>query len=198
MSSSLSLENYLSLSEVVNECKNQGLYVKPLSLKWRLVNNKFSCIRDQNDIRKRLLVPREELPNIIAYYSELKDHKGGNYHSLTALARELGLKERSLYPRAEKLGAQKVGDKWFIPERDYQKWKLIFQRRRKRKKDYVSTGEIAKEFGTSHHMIVYHIKQGEIPATVLEKQYFVSRQEFEAHKDEWRQRVGYLVDSKTT
>ena len=189
-----SIENYIPLKKVVEEGKRNKVNILFKSLKWRIDHEKISAVRDPNNIRKRRLVLAEELPDIIAYYSQLQDSKTENYRDLSELAENVGLKSRSLHPRAEKLGiiTTKIGNRRVMTKREYDKWRIILDRRKK----YLSTGFIGRSFGVSHHLIVYYVKRGIIPAVKIGSQYRVSKLEFEENKEEWRKQCCYLGNNK--
>lgn len=189
----VSLEGYVSVTDVIKECKRNGVKVNPESLKWRIGHGKIPAIRDSQDIRKRRLIPVGEIPNIIVYYSLLEDAKNGKYYSLLKLAKDIGLKERSLHPRANKLGIEtfKIGNRRVMEKREYDKWRIILKREQERKRNCVSLSFVGKQFGVSHNSILYRIKKGEIPATRIGYKHKIPKKEFEEHGDEWRKRCGY-------
>lgn len=189
-----SLEGYLSISEAVKRCNKYCVKVPIGSLKWRIDHGKFKYVRDPYDKRKRRLIPIGEIPNIFGYYTELSDVRNGKYCPLSKLAKEIGLKERSLHGRANKLGIEtfRIGNYRVMTKREYFKWKLILNREKEKEKNYVSTLDVGKQFGFSHNRIVYWIKKGVIPAIKTNHKYQISKKDFEEHRDEWEKQCNCI------
>ena len=184
-------EGYLSVFDVVKICKRNGLRVKPGSIKWRFDSGKIKGIRDLEDPRKRRLISLEELPGIMGHYEKLNDARVEG-RCLCDLARDLGIEEKTLYSIAKRKGIKtsQFGNMKILSDREYIKWKIILRKEMETKKNYLTTGELAKEWNTSHYRIVYWIKTGKVPAKKRDNKYLILKKEFQEYGNEWKKDCG--------
>ena len=189
---------YVSVTGVIREGKKNGLEIGLNTLKWRIDHGQILAIRDPDDCRRRRLIPSMEIPNVIAHFSELYESRNGKYCSLSKLATDLGMKKRSLHPRAKEIGIEtfKIGNRRMMTKKQYFKWRFLLSRKQEKKKKYISTGYLGRYYGVSHYLVLHYVKIGRIPAERFDRGYMISRKDFEENKEEWRMRCGFPGNGK--
>jgi hypothetical protein len=184
---------YASINYVAKKCKDSGIDVNPGSIKFRFDKGEIAGIREL-DGRKRRLVSILEIPDVILYFQKVQEVKNKK-RSLCDLARDLGINEGTMYEIAKRreIHTARWGNLEVLSEAEYSTWKDLLKEEMNRdkelQKDYLTTGQIAKELGTTHHMVIYWIKIGKIPAEKKDNRYFISRKEFEEHGEDWKSTI---------
>jgi len=183
-------QGYVNISYVAKKCNDSGVKVNPDSIKFRFDKGEIAGIRELDD-KKRRLVAIHEIPEIIMYFQKVWEVKNKK-RNLCDLARDLGIKEGTMYEIAKRRGVQTArwGNMEVLSEKEYEEWKSILEKERDEREKYLSTGEIADYLGISRYLVIYHIKKGRIQAQRIGDKYYTPKETFEKNKEEWKRKYG--------
>jgi hypothetical protein len=182
-------KKFLTIEQIVNEGERSGIQINPSTLKLMISKKRIpgAFINSYLNGRK-WFIPKSNLPKLIDYFSKLDMIKQGKLHYLNKMRDDLHISIQSLRKAVKVLDikAEKFGNYNIISSHDYSNLSSYFSQIRRIIDNSISTHYIGKKWGVPYGRICGFIKQEEIPAEKIGKEYYISREKFEKQGEFWR------------
>ncbi len=189
-------------TRIVAEAKKSGVKLSPSTVKFHLLSPRFQyrIAQEMRGSQHRLIVPKSEGELLIARLSRRsflqKMEKKGKVVRLTALAKGLGLNERSLH----QAGVKTISDgstRW-VRIKEAERIRQEYARKRSLQRKFVSPREAGLQIGVSQHTIIKWINAGLVPAKDIAIKgrvvYRIPRGKWNKIKSDIKQVAGYRED----